>query len=123
MKISERSNFMKNNKKLSIITICYNDPNLERTCESIINQTWQDFEWIVIDGGSNEETQKIWDKYKYRIDKFVSEPDTGVYNAMNKGIRLSEGRYLNFMNSGDAYCNNEILEGIFINKNWNTDII
>ena len=51
--------------KLSIITICYNEPELEKTCESIINQTWQDFEWIVVDGGSDDKTQKIWNKYKY----------------------------------------------------------
>ena len=76
--------------KLSVITVCYNEPNLEKTCESIVNQTWQDFEWIVIDGGSNQETQKIWDKYKYRIDKFVSEDDNGVYDAMNKGNYLSK---------------------------------
>ena len=98
-------------KKLSIITICYNEPNLEETCKSIVNQTWQDFEWIVVDGGSNEETQKIWDKYKYRIDKFISEPDNGRYNAMNKGIAQAHGEFLNFMNSGDFFYNN-----LFIRK-------
>ncbi len=96
-------------KKLSIITICYNEPNLEKTCESIVNQTWQDFEWIVVDGGSNEETQKIWDKYKHRIDKFVSEPDNGIYNACNKGIKLSNGQYLIFMNAGDCFYHKDIL--------------
>ena len=95
--------------KLSIITICYNEPNLEKTCESIVNQTWQDFEWIVIDGGSNEETQKIWDKYKYRINKFISEPDNGIYNACNKGIRLANGEYLIFMNAGDLFYTNDVL--------------
>ena len=67
--------------KVTIITICYNEPNLEQTCESIVNQTWQDFEWIVIDGGSNKETLDVFEKYKHRIDKFVSEPDNGIYNA------------------------------------------
>ncbi len=108
-------------KKLSIITICYNEPNLNNTCESIVNQTWQDFEWIVIDGGSNDETQKIWDKYKYRIDKFVSEPDNGIYNAMNKGIKLANGAYLNFLNAGDAYCDNNTLMDVI--PNLNTDVI
>lgn len=97
-------------KQLSIITICFNEPNLEETCESIVNQTWQDFEWIVIDGGSNKETLNIFEKYKYRIDKFVSEPDNGIYNACNKGIKLATGKYLNFMNAGDSFYHNEILK-------------
>ena len=60
-------------KKLSVVTICYNEPNLEETCKSIVNQTWQDFEWIVVDGASNKETLDIFEKYKHRIDKFISE--------------------------------------------------
>ena len=55
-------------KKLSIITICYNEPDVEKTCESIVNQTWQDFEWIVIDGGSNKETLDVFEKYKDKIE-------------------------------------------------------
>lgn len=99
-------------QKLSIITICYNEPDLAKTCESIVNQTWQDFEWIVVDGGSNEDTQKIWDKYKYRIDKFISEPDKGRYNAMNKGIALAQGEYLNFLNAGDYYSDSNVLSKV-----------
>lgn len=110
-------------KKLSIITVCYNEPNLEDTCKSIVNQTWQDFEWIVVDGASNEETQKIWDKYKYRIDKFISEQDTGVYNAMNKGIKLATGEYLNFMNAGDSFFYKDSLLDIFELKNYTADIL
>ena len=96
--------------KLSVITICYNEPNLEETCKSIVNQSWQDFEWIVIDGGSNKETLDIFEKYKYRIDKFISEPDNGIYNAMNKGIKLAKGQYLIFMNAGDSFYTNKILQ-------------
>lgn len=95
--------------KLSIITICYNEPDVERTCESIVNQTWQDFEWIVVDGGSNKETLDIFEKYKHRIDKFVSEKDNGIYNACNKGINMSSGKYLIFMNAGDCFYNKEVL--------------
>lgn len=110
-------------KKLSIITICYNEPNLEQTCESIVNQTWQDFEWIVIDGGSNKETLDVFEKYKHRIDKFVSEPDNGIYNACNKGIKLATGKYLNFMNAGDSFYHNEILKIFnFISETNNSDI-
>ncbi|MBO7672686.1 glycosyltransferase [bacterium] len=107
-------------KKLSVITICYNEPNLEKTCESIINQTWQDFEWIVVDGGSNETIQKIWDKYKYRIDTFISEPDDGIYNAYNKGIKLASGEYINLMNAGDYFYDNNVLDNIF-GRNQNHD--
>ncbi len=98
--------------KISIITICYNEPNLVRTCESVINQSYQDFEWIVIDGGSNNETQNVWRKYKNRINKFVSEKDNGIYNAMNKGIQLSTGEYLLFLNAGDLFYSNDVLEKI-----------
>ncbi len=90
--------------KLSVITICYNEKNIARTCESIMAQTNQNFEWIVIDGGSTDGTLDILNQYKSRIDIFVSEPDKGIYNAMNKGIRLAHGEYLNFMNGGDAFA-------------------
>ena len=109
--------------KLSIITICYNEPRLEDTCKSIVNQTWQDFEWIVIDGGSGEETQKIFDKYKYRINKFISEPDNGRYSAMNKGIRLANGEWLNFMNAGDYFHYNNALKDVFENKTYAAGIL
>ena len=96
--------------KYSIITICYNEPSLEDTCKTIINQTYQDFEWIVIDGGSKQETLDIFNKYKSRIDYFVSEPDKGRYNAMNKGIMQAKGDYLIFMNAGDCFYESTTLE-------------
>ena len=99
-------------KKISVITICYNEPNLEKTCESIINQTWQNFEWIVVDGGSNDQTQEIWNKYKHRIDTFISEPDNGIYNAMNKGLKLARGEFVLFMNAGDYFYNDNVLKRV-----------
>jgi glycosyltransferase involved in cell wall biosynthesis len=99
----------KENPLLSIITVCLNEPKIELTCESIVNQTFQNFEWIVIDGGSNPETLSILDKYKYRTDYFVSEKDMGIYDAMNKGIKRSSGTWLNFMNAGDWYISKTIL--------------
>ena len=111
------------NRKLSIITICYNEPDLNKTCESIVNQTWQDFEWIVVDGGSNKETLEIIKKYKSRINKFVSEPDNGIYNACNKGIRLAEGEYIHFLNAGDAYYSNDVLEKVFGKNAYDEDIL
>lgn len=95
--------------KISIITICYNEPDIKKTCESIVNQTYQDFEWIVIDGGSNEQTLDILNTYKSRINVFISEKDAGIYNAMNKGINLAKGDYLNFLNAGDTYYDNNSL--------------
>ena len=99
-------------KKLSIITICYNEPDVEKTCESIVNQTWQDFEWIVIDGGSNKETLDVFEKYKDKIDIFVSEPDNGIYNACNKGIDLSKGKFIIFMNAGDTFYSLDVLKSV-----------
>lgn len=98
---------------LSIITVCLNDEQLERTCESIVKQTIQNFEWIVIDGGSNSNTLAIFEKYRSRIDCFVSEPDNGIYDAMNKGVMFAHGVWLNFMNAGDCFASNDILEKIW----------
>lgn len=88
--------------KISVITICYNEKNVEETCISVVNQTFEDFEWIVIDGGSNNDVLNIFQKYKDRINIFISEKDNGIYNAMNKGIKLSKGDYLLFLNAGDS---------------------
>jgi glycosyltransferase involved in cell wall biosynthesis len=96
----------------SIITVCLNEPKLERTCESIVNQTFQDFEWIVIDGGSNKETLAVFEKYKSRMDYFVSEPDGGIYYGMNKGIIQAKGEWLNFMNAGDWFYDNKTLDNV-----------
>ena len=88
--------------KLSVITICYNEKNIRKTCESIVGQSWQDFEWIVVDGGSTDGTLDVLNEYRDRIDVLISEPDNGIYNAMNKGIARARGEWLNFMNGGDA---------------------
>ena len=109
--------------QLSIITVCYNEPNLVKTCESIVNQTWQDFEWIVVDGGSNVEIQVAWNQYKNRINKFISESDRGDYDAMNKGINLASGKYLLFLNAGDFLYENTVLEKIFKDREYITDIL
>ena len=96
--------------KLSIITINYNDKEgLKKTIESVINQTWQDFEFIVIDGGSTDGGKEIIEQYTSKIDYWVSEPDKGIYNAMNKGIRAATGDFVLFLNSRDIFYNNEVL--------------
>ena len=96
--------------KLSIITINYNNlEGLKRTVESVINQTWQEFEYLVIDGGSTDGSAAYIDSKSEHLNYWVSEPDQGVYYAMNKGIEVATGEYLLFLNSGDVLYNNNIL--------------
>lgn len=97
--------------KISIITINYNNlGGLKRTVESVINQTWQEFEYIVIDGGSTDGSAACIESHSKNINYWVSEPDKGIYNAMNKGIAKATGEYLLFLNSGDHFFNNCVLE-------------
>lgn len=100
--------------KLSIITVNYNDAEgLERTIQSVISQTFQDFEFIIIDGGSTDDSIDAIKKYENHIDYWVSERDGGIYPGMNKGLRQAKGEYLNFMNGGDCYHSPDVLEKIF----------
>lgn len=99
------------NKKFSIITInCNNLEGLKRTLESVVNQTWQEFEYVVIDGGSIDGSVAYIESQRDKIDYWVSEPDKGIYNAMNKGITKATGEYLLFLNSGDHFFDNEVLD-------------
>jgi glycosyltransferase involved in cell wall biosynthesis len=98
---------------LSIITICYNEEQIKDTCESILKQSFQFFEWIVVDGGSNDATLSILEKYKPRMNVFISEKDNGRYDAMNKGIKKSSGKYLLFLNGGDCVYQPDTLKNIF----------
>lgn len=99
--------------KYSVITINYNNKDgLEMTINSVLGQTFHDFEYIIIDGGSTDGSIEVIKKYATKIDYWVSEPDKGIYNAMNKGIKKATGNYLNFMNSGDTYHSPSILETI-----------
>lgn len=111
--------------KVSIITINYNNKfGLEKTIKSVINQTYKDIEYIVIDGGSTDGSYEIIQKYKDFIHYWVSEPDKGIYNAMNKGLEVASGEYCNFMNSGDCFFDNSVLTSIFSIDNQNlSDII
>lgn len=99
--------------KISIITINYNNKEgLRNTIESVVTQTYTDYEYIIIDGGSNDGSIDIIRQYADKISYWVSEPDKGIYNAMNKGIVQARGEYLNFMNSGDVFYNNETLASV-----------
>lgn len=100
--------------KLSIITINYNHlDGLRRTYESVVSQTWNDYEWIIIDGGSTDGSRDFIEEHQDKFAYWCSEPDKGVYNAMNKGIAKARGEYLNFMNSGDVFAYPTTLELVF----------
>lgn len=100
--------------KLSIITINLNNASgLRKTMESVKAQSFRDFEWIVIDGGSSDESVELITHYGDMVDFWVSEPDKGIYNAMNKGIKAAHGHYLQFLNSGDCLCDGEALSAVF----------
>jgi len=95
--------------KISIITINYNnEEGLKKTIKSVESQSYQDFEFIIIDGKSTDNSVELIEKCSC-VAKWVSEEDTGVYNAMNKGVRMSQGEYLIFMNSGDVFYDNNVL--------------
>jgi len=96
---------------ISIITINYNNlEGLQKTIESVTNQTWGDFEYIVIDGGSNDGSVSCIESFTDKIDYWVSEKDHGIYNAMNKGLKLANGKYVVFMNSGDYFLSKDTLQ-------------
>ena len=108
---------MTNMPEFSIITICFNEAQrIELTCQSIVNQTFQQFEWIVIDGGSTDGTLDILKRYAPRMTYFVSEPDRGIYHAMNKGIAQVHGAYLLFLNGGDHLYESETLAKVFAHE-------
>ena len=112
---------MKNfSPKISIITVVFNGrQTLETTIKSIINQSYPNIEYIIIDGKSTDNTVEIIKKYESQISAWISEPDKGIYDAMNKGIDLSTGDYLWYINSGDEIANYDTLERIFTS---NTDV-
>ena len=99
--------------KISVITINYNDKiGLTKTINSVVNQSYTDFEYLVIDGKSTDGSMEIIEEYKSKINYWVSEPDSGIYNAMNKGIRAAKGEFIIFMNAGDTFFNNEVLSKV-----------
>ncbi|MDR1458687.1 MAG: glycosyltransferase [Bacteroidales bacterium] len=98
---------------ISIITVVYNSERyIGKTIESIRKQTSRDFEYIIIDGNSTDETLNIISKYKNYVDKLISEPDKGLYDAMNKGLHYAVGKYVWFINSGDRIFSVNTVEKI-----------
>jgi glycosyltransferase involved in cell wall biosynthesis len=110
--------------KLSIITINYNDATgLLQTLNSVAEQTWRNYEHIIIDGGSSDESLTIIKKNESLFSYWVSESDRGIYNAMNKGVLKANGEYLLMLNAGDLLHNKDVLYQVFNDTNYTQDII
>jgi len=118
--------------RLSVITVNYNNAEgLQKTISSVLSQTWKDFEYIIIDGASTDESPDIIKKYSSqrlasipaKQFKCISEPDTGIYNAMNKGIRMAKGEYIHFLNSGDWLVDDKVYERLNSMTSWKIDVI
>lgn len=98
---------------VTVVTVVYNAVDLiEATIKSVLGQSYSNLEYIVIDGGSTDGTCAIIEQYKEKIACYVSEPDNGIYDAMNKGVKLSKGEWVNFMNAGDEFYNVRVIEDV-----------
>lgn len=99
---------------ISVVTVVYNAKvYIEATINSVLNQTYPNIEYIIIDGGSTDGTVDIIKKYESSISYWISEPDKGVYDAMNKGIERASGKWINFMNAGDMFYSPQAVDNIF----------
>ncbi len=112
------------NVKISVVTVCYNAvASIEETIKSVVNQTYDNVEYIIIDGGSTDGTVEIIKRYADKIAYWISESDKGIYDAMNKGIDLASGEYINFMNAGDKLFSPKTLEEIFMQKYYKANVV
>ncbi len=116
---------MNNNSKISIITVVYNgEKYLEETIQSVVNQSYNNIEYIIIDGGSTDGTLDIIKKYENNIDYWISEIDKGIYDAINKGISVAKGEYIGVIGADDIYYKDALKHiADYIEKNKNTDLI
>lgn len=110
--------------KLTVVTVVMNMPDLlERTIKSVIAQNYQNLEYVIIDGGSTDGTIDIIKKYQQHIDLWVSEPDKGIYDAMNKGGRLASGIWVNFLNAGDTFVSETTVTDMFTEASIEDDLV
>lgn len=98
--------------KISVITVCFQaEKSIAKTIESVKRQTYPEMEYVIVDGGSNDGTMAVIEETLGDYPaKIVSEPDKGIYDAMNKGIGLADGAYIHFLNAGDIYCDEYVIE-------------
>ena len=110
--------------KISIITVCYNSQEtIKDTIESVINQSYGNIEYIIIDGNSDDNTCEIISSYKNSIDVFVSENDKGIYDAINKGIKLASGKVIGLLHADDIFDNNQVIQKVISNFDLKKDIL
>ena len=110
--------------RFTIITVTYNaGDQLEKTIQSVINQRYPNTEYIIVDGGSSDNTIEIIKKYENQINCWISEDDSGIYEAMNKGVELAKGDWVNFMNAGDKFTENETIAWISQQINPDSDVV
>ena len=111
--------------KVSIVTVCYNSKEyISCAIESVLNQTYKDIEYIIIDGASTDGTNELIKSYDTKITKFISEKDTGIYDAMNKGLSLATGDIVGIINSDDFYINTTTIASIVTEfKKSNADVL
>lgn len=99
--------------RISIITVCYNSAaTIEDTIKSVLAQNYSDLEYIIVDGKSKDNTMDIVNKYRDKIAKIISEPDKGIYDAMNKGIKMATGEVVGIINSDDFYQSNQVFDDV-----------
>ena len=99
---------------VTVITVCYNAREmLLRTMNSVWAQTYKHVEYVIVDGASTDGTLELLEEYGGRIDHWVSESDKGIYDAMNKGVSMAKGKWVIFMNAGDCFADNHVLENVF----------
>lgn len=112
-------------KKVSIITACYNrEKTIQTAIESVISQSYNNIEYIIIDGSSKDRSVEIINRYIDKIDCFVSEKDTGIYNALNKGIKNSTGEIIGLLHSDDFFYSNDTIRKIVdVFENTDADIV
>lgn len=111
--IKEDLNVAEQHSSISVITVCYNVvATIEETILSVICQTYSNMEYIVIDGGSTDGTVDIIKKYSDKISYWISEPDKGIYDAMNKGIDKARRTWIQFLNAGDVFFNERVIEDV-----------
>ena len=102
--------------KVSIITVCYNsEATIRDTIESVLAQTYSNIEYIIIDGASSDSTLSIINEYDNKISKLISEKDKGIYDAMNKGVKIATGEIIGILNSDDFYENNKVISTVVKN--------
>ncbi len=114
---------MKPTPRISVITVVFNaEAYIERTISSVLNQTYKEIQYIVVDGKSSDHTMELVGRYK-EIDKVLSEPDNGLYDAMNKGLKLADGDYVWFLNAGDQIFGHDTVEKMVAGMEGYPDVI